>query len=127
MISNDALPLFLYGTAWKEAETEACVERALAAGFRRIDTANQRKHYFEAGVGAALQKAYSSSRISRKELFLQTKFTFRRGQDDRLPYDPEVSLATQVEQSFSSSLEHLRTDYLDSYLLIAWPTPPTPS
>lgn len=30
---------------------------------------------------------------------LQTKFTYRRGQDDRLPYDPDASLATQFAQS----------------------------
>ena len=36
---------FLYGTAWKEDATERLVGAALAAGFRAIDTANQRKHY----------------------------------------------------------------------------------
>ena len=30
---------------------------ALEAGFRAIDTANQRKHYFEAGVGGAVRTA----------------------------------------------------------------------
>ncbi len=106
-------PQFLYGTAWKENETERCVRDALEAGFRAIDTANQRKHYFEAGVGAAL----NTSGIPREELFLQTKFTFQRSQDERLPYDPKASITAQVKQSFASSLEHLHTDYLDSYIL----------
>jgi diketogulonate reductase-like aldo/keto reductase len=35
-------PALLYGTAWKEDDTERCVTDALAAGFRGIDTANQR-------------------------------------------------------------------------------------
>src|SRR5258708_27741738 len=26
--------------------------------------------------------------VARDDLFLQTKFTYRAGQDDRLPYDP---------------------------------------
>jgi diketogulonate reductase-like aldo/keto reductase len=39
-------PDFLYGTAWKEDRTAGLVERALRAGFRGIDTANQRRHYF---------------------------------------------------------------------------------
>jgi diketogulonate reductase-like aldo/keto reductase len=50
-------------------------------------------------------------------LFLQTKFTFQPGQDHRLPYDPSAPIAEQVEQSFASSLEHLRTEYVDSYVL----------
>jgi diketogulonate reductase-like aldo/keto reductase len=50
-------------------------------------------------------------------LFLQTKFTFRGGQDHRLPYDPNAAVATQVEQSFASSLIHLGTDVIDSYVL----------
>lgn len=110
-------PFFMYGTAWKEDRTEACVLNALDAGFRAIDTANQRKHYYEAGVGAALKKAYEDGRVTRDDLFLQTKFTYQRGQDHRLPYDPKAPLATQVEQSFASSLEHLHTEYLDSYVL----------
>ncbi|MGE5054778.1 MAG: aldo/keto reductase, partial [Acidobacteriota bacterium] len=40
-------PSFIYGTAWKEDRTAALTELALRAGFRGIDTANQRKHYFE--------------------------------------------------------------------------------
>jgi len=46
-----SIPGFLYGTAWKEERTPALVELALRTGFRGIDTANQRRHYFEAGVG----------------------------------------------------------------------------
>lgn len=112
-----SLPSFIYGTAWKEAQTEACVTAALKAGFRAIDTANQRKHYFEAGVGAALKAAYAQGGVQREGLFLQTKFTFLAGQDHRLPYDPHANYATQVQQSFARSLEHLGTTYLDSYVL----------
>jgi diketogulonate reductase-like aldo/keto reductase len=111
------IPRFLYGTAWKEERTEALTTLALRAGFRGIDTANQRKHYFEAAVGTAVGKALSEALVARSELFLQTKFTFSDGQDHRLPYDPKAPIATQVEQSFQSSLEHFATDYLDSYLL----------
>lgn len=111
-----AVPSFMYGTAWKEADTARCVFDAITVGFRAIDTANQRKHYFEAGVGEGLARAYATG-LARDQLFLQTKFTYRRGQDQRLPYDPRASLATQVEQSFASSLEHLGTDRIDSYVL----------
>lgn len=109
------VPEFLYGTAWKEADTRRCVADALAAGFRAIDTANQRKHYFEAGVGDALRDWFSTN--PRASLFLQTKFTYQRGQDQRLPYNPEAPLPVQVEQSLHSSLSHLHTNYLDALLL----------
>lgn len=111
------IPSFLYGTAWKEDRSAALTELALRAGFRGIDTANQRKHYFEAGVGQGLLAAYEAGVVSRSDLFLQTKFTYQRGQDHRLPYDPAATLATQVEQSITSSLEHLSTDYVDSFVL----------
>lgn len=114
---SDATPDLLYGTAWKEEATETCVREALVAGFRGIDTANQRKHYFEAGVGAALRRARDELGIRREELFLQTKFTFLDGQDHRLPYDPLASVREQVAQSFARSLEHLGVERLDSYVL----------
>jgi diketogulonate reductase-like aldo/keto reductase len=110
-------PLPLYGTAWKEDRTPALVELALRMGFRGIDTANQRRHYFEAGVGEGLAAAYREGLVTRADVFLQTKFTYRPGQDHRLPYDPAASLADQVAQSMASSLEHLGTDYVDSYVL----------
>ena len=112
-----AVPDFLYGTAWKEDRTQALTELALRAGFRGIDTANQRRHYAEAGVGAGLAAAYRAGVVTRAELFLQTKFTYQRGQDHRLPYDPAADLSTQVAQSMASSLEHLGTDHVDSYVL----------
>lgn len=111
------LPDFLYGTAWKEERTSALVELALRMGFRGVDTANQRRHYFEAGVGQGLAAAYRAGVVTRADLFLQTKFTYRGGQDHRLPYDPEARLAVQVAQSLASSLEHLATDHVDSYML----------
>jgi diketogulonate reductase-like aldo/keto reductase len=110
-------PDFLYGTAWKEDRTPALTALALRTGFRGIDTANQRRHYFEAGVGQGLAAAYRAGVVTRADVFLQTKFTYRPGQDHRLPYDPAASFPDQVAQSMASSLEHLGTDYVDSYVL----------
>lgn len=112
-----SVPDFLYGTAWKEDRTPALTELALRTGFRGIDTANQRRHYVEAGVGQALAAAYRAGVVARPDLFLQTKFTYMGGQDHRLPYDPSAPLARQVAQSMASSLEHLGTDHVDSYVL----------
>ncbi len=111
------VPAFLYGTAWKEDRTQRLVELALEQGFRGIDTANQRRHYHEAGVGDAIAAAVAKGIVRREDLFLQSKFTFVRGQDQRLPYDAGAPVFVQVEQSFASTLEHLRTERLDSYLL----------
>jgi diketogulonate reductase-like aldo/keto reductase len=90
---------------------------ALRRGFRGIDTANQRKHYHEAAVGQAVAAVVAAGVVTREEVFLQTKFTFRGGQDHRLPYDPNAPVRTQVEQSLANSLEHLGTEVIDSYLL----------
>jgi len=107
---------FIYGTAWKEDATTELVKTAVRAGFRAIDTANQPFHYQEPLVGEAL-KALAGEGFTRDSLFLQTKFTPLDGHDHRVPYDPDQPLAGQLSQSFESSLRHLNTDYLDSYLL----------
>jgi diketogulonate reductase-like aldo/keto reductase len=116
-VSGVRVPAFLYGTAWKEERTEALTRAAISSGFSGIDTANQRRHYVEADVGRAVADAIGSNTTTRDALFLQTKFTFSAGQDHRLPYDADVDVAVQVRQSFESSLEHLRTTVLDSYVL----------
>src|SRR5881296_4528559 len=110
------IPSFMYGTAWKKEATTQLVQSAVAAGFRAIDTANQLIHYQEALVGDALQ-ALTKQGIARDRLFLQTKFTPTNGQDHRTPYDASADLTTQVKQSFASSLVHLCTEYVDSYIL----------
>jgi diketogulonate reductase-like aldo/keto reductase len=116
-IDGVEVPRFLYGTAWKEEQTQRLTELALKQGFRGFDTANQRRHYYEEGVGQAITASISGGLVTRDDLFLQTKFTFKRGQDHRLPYDPNAPIATQVEQSLANSLEHLGTEVIDSYLL----------
>lgn len=107
------VPWILYGTAWKEERTTELTLAALAAGFRGIDTANQRKHYVEADVGRAL----AGAAVPRQQLFVQTKYTYARGQDHRLPYDEAAAIGQQVEQSCTSSLRHLGVERLDALLL----------
>jgi diketogulonate reductase-like aldo/keto reductase len=116
-LRSAAVPLIMYGTAWKEDRTQALALEAIAVGFRAFDTANQRKHYVEEGVGAAVRAAIASGIVKREDLFLQTKFTYQRGQDHRLPYNPDCDLTTQVRQSIASSLEHLGVTRIDSYIL----------
>ena len=110
------VPSFMYGTAWKKESTTHLVELAVSAGFTAIDTANQIIHYDEGLVGKARLELERTG-IRRETLFLQTKFTPTGGQDHRTPYDASASITTQVRQSFESSLKHLHTDYVDSYVL----------
>jgi len=118
------IPRILYGTAWKEDETERLVRTAIQQGFRGIDTACQPRHYDEPGVGAGVaawlcapQQA-PQGELSRPDLYLQTKFTPLSGQDPaRIPYDPEAPLPQQVRQSCAVSLKNLHTHYLDCLLL----------
>lgn len=113
---KESLPSFIYGTAWKKDATAGLVRTAINAGFRAIDTANQPRHYNEPLAGEALE-ALAAAGIPRDSLFVQTKFTSLNGHDHRVPYDPDADLTTQVRQSFESSLQHLKTDHVDSYLL----------
>lgn len=114
---NSSVPRILYGTAWKQADTDRLVATAIRLGFRGIDTACQPKHYDEAGVGAGVA-ACLGGELTRADLYLQSKFTPLSGQDPRrIPYDPRASLAVQIEQSCAVSLQNLRTDHLDCLLL----------
>jgi diketogulonate reductase-like aldo/keto reductase len=109
------LPNFIYGTAWKQERTQELTQLAVKAGFRAIDTANQKKHYREDFVGEALKEIYKE--IPRDKFWLQSKYTYVSGQDHRLPYNPDDDYSTQVKDSFQSTLKNLHTTYLDSYLL----------
>jgi diketogulonate reductase-like aldo/keto reductase len=110
-------PRILYGTAWKKQRTEELVSQAIACGFRGIDTACQPKHYYEAGVGAAVAASMRSG-VERSQLYLQTKFTSLGGQDPKqVPYDRDAPLAEQVAQSIEVSLRNLQTHYLDCLVL----------
>jgi diketogulonate reductase-like aldo/keto reductase len=72
--SNSAMPRLLYGTAWKKEKTADLVTTAVKYGFRGVDTACQPKHYNEAGVGEAIRRLANEG-ISRRDLYIQTKFT----------------------------------------------------
>ncbi len=83
-------------------ETIQCVEEALKAGYRSIDTATFYEN--EADVGRAIRQ----SGIPREELFVTTKvWPTDQGYDQTL-------------RAFHNSLEKLQTGYIDLYL-IHWP------
>jgi len=97
--------------------TQELVRTAIQRGFRGIDTACQPKHYYEAGVGAAVAACLNDN-LRRGDLYLQTKFTPLSGHDPkRIPYDPSAPPAQQVAQSFKTSMRNLQTDYVDCLIL----------
>ena len=68
--SKQALPAFLYGTAWKKEKTAELVYQALCSGFRAVDTAAQPKHYREDLVGDGIRRGIEEGKVSRDELFV---------------------------------------------------------
>ena len=68
-VRSVAVPRLMYGTAWKEDRTQALVLKAIATGFRAFDTANQRKHYVEEEVGAAVRSAIGSGTSYKQQIF----------------------------------------------------------
>lgn len=83
---------------------ETAVERALDIGYRSIDTAAQYGN--EESVGRAVR----SSGVPREDLFVTTKL----GNGDHRFAD--------ALRAFDASLQRLRMDYVDLYL-IHWPLP----
>jgi 2,5-diketo-D-gluconate reductase B len=99
------MPKIGYGTWMRRGrEGRACIEAALEAGYRHIDTAQGYQN--EAMVGAAI----AASGIARPEIFITTKV--------KPPHLTRLMFMPTVEES----LERLRTSYVD-LLLIHWPSP----
>lgn len=104
--NNVTIPELGFGT-WQTPNGEVAVDsvkKALAAGYRHIDTAQGYKN--EASVGQAIKEIG----IPREEIFLTTKLW-----NGNHSYDLVMS-------SFAESLEKLQTDYVDLFL-IHWPNP----
>jgi diketogulonate reductase-like aldo/keto reductase len=83
------------------AETEQAVEWALELGYRHIDTATMYRN--EQSVGAAVAR----SGLPREEIFVTTKL---------------LPTHTSAERELRKSLDRLKLDYVDLYL-IHWPVP----
>lgn len=110
------LPRIIYGTSFKKEKTCDYVVKAVRKGYRALDSSCQPMHYYEPGVGQALQVLQNEHGIPRSELFLQTRFSpFQDYQT--CPYDVNCSLALQAHRSFQVSLGNLQTDHVDSFLL----------
>ena len=103
--TGHAMPLIGLGT-WplSDDEAAAAVAAALGQGYRLVDTAA--RYGNEAGVGRGI----AAAGLPRAELFVTTKL---RGRDHGY---------AETKAALGRSLEALRLDYVDLYL-IHWPLP----
>lgn len=99
------IPQLGFGTYLIPNEQVAdAIKHALDAGYRHIDTAQYYKN--ESGIGEALK----ASGINREDLFITTKvWNSHHGYEQTL-------------EAFEESLERLKLDYIDLYL-VHWPCP----
>ncbi|HIZ83725.1 MAG TPA: aldo/keto reductase [Firmicutes bacterium] len=94
------MPILGYGVYQVDpAECERCVLDAIDVGYRSIDTAQA--YYNEEGVGSAVAKCG----VPREELFLTTKVWISNAGYEK------------AKKSIDESLQKLRTDYVDLFLI----------
>ena len=98
------MPALGFGTLIPDGATTISATRdALEAGFRHFDCAERYRN--ESEVGEALQEGRTAKGIEREDIFVTTKLWNTNHRPER------------VEPAFDASLNRLRIDYLDLYLI----------
>jgi alcohol dehydrogenase (NADP+) len=98
------IPALGFGTLIPDpAVTVTATRDALEAGFRHFDCAERYRN--EREVGEALRTGLAGSELRRDDIFVTTKLWNSNHRPER------------VEPAFESSLERLRLEYLDLYLI----------
>src|SRR5579863_2707204 len=98
------MPALGFGTLIPEAAVTITATRdALEAGFRHFDCAE--RYGNEREVGEALEAGLAAQGIAREDIFVTTKLWNTNHRPER------------VEPAFDASLERLRLNYLDLYLV----------
>jgi alcohol dehydrogenase (NADP+) len=98
------MPVLGFGTLMSDAAaTTRATRDALEVGFRHFDCAERYRN--EREVGEALQAGLVAEGIAREDLFVTTKLWNTNHRPER------------VEQAFEASLDRLRLNYLDLYLI----------
>lgn len=103
---GNKMPALGYGT-WQaeDADLEKALNKALEVGYRHIDTAAV--YFNEHIIGKVLQEWFSSGKLKREDIYITTKLPFN------------AYRAHSVEKYLKKSLEDLKLDYLDMYLIHA--------
>ena len=98
------MPALGFGTLIPDSDTTiSATKDALEAGFRHFDCAERYRN--ESEVGEALQAGLAAGGLTREDIFVTTKLW-------NTNHRPEY-----VEPAFEMSLNKLRLDYLDLYLI----------
>jgi alcohol dehydrogenase (NADP+) len=98
------MPALGFGTLIPDAAlTRTATRASLDAGFRHFDCAERYRN--ECEVGEALQAGLAADGIAREDIFVTTKLWNSNHRPER------------VEPAFEASLERLRIEYLDLYLI----------
>lgn len=98
------MPALGFGTLIPDPVVTVTATRdALEAGFRHFDCAERYRN--EREVGEALQAGLAAGGIAREDIFVTTKLWNSNHRPER------------VEPAFQASLERLRLNYLDLYLI----------
>jgi alcohol dehydrogenase (NADP+) len=98
------MPALGFGTLIPDAAvTITATKNALEAGFRHFDCAERYQN--EREVGEALQTGLAAGGIAREDIFVTTKVWNTNHRPER------------VERAFEASLDRLRLNYLDLYLI----------
>ena len=99
-----SMPAIGFGTLIADAAiTISATKDALEAGYRHFDCAERYRN--EREVGGALQAGLAAGGIAREDIFVTTKLWNSNHRPER------------VKPAFDASLERLRLDYLDLYLI----------
>ncbi|KAK4005156.1 hypothetical protein OUZ56_006877 [Daphnia magna] len=104
--NGEKMPIVGLGT-WlsSKEEIQTAVNAALEAGYRHIDTAYLYSN--EDAIGEVLQQWIKSGKVKREELFIVTKLPMIGNRSEN------------VERFLRKSLQNLRLDYIDLYLIHA--------
>jgi alcohol dehydrogenase (NADP+) len=105
-LSRDAgnIPVLGFGTLISDAAvTVSSTRDALAAGSRHFDCAE--RYGNEGEVGEALQSGLAHGRLLREDIFVTTKLWNTNHRPER------------VQPAFDASLQRLKLNYLDLYLI----------
>ena len=98
------MPALGFGTLIPDAAVTISATRdALEAGFRHFDSAERYRN--EREVGEALQAGLAAGGLAREDIFVTTKLWNTNHRPER------------VEPAFEASLDRLRLNYLDLYLI----------
>jgi alcohol dehydrogenase (NADP+) len=98
------IPALGFGTLIPDpAVTRTATRAALDAGFRHFDCAERYRN--EREVGEALEQGLAANGVAREDIFVTTKLWNSNHRPER------------VEPAFKASLDRLRIEYLDLYLI----------